>query len=858
MVRFPGSSIRIRLFLLVVLAVIPMFALNLYTAAQERKAEINRVQNDALKLAQLISSVQEKQVEAARQFLISLTHMVEKTGPDNGACSVLFASLLRDLPMFANFTFVDERGKVRGSAVPLSAPSSVADQRWFQRTIETRDFVIADCTLTGAKQASSIILCIPLLGKGREVEGVVCASFDLDKWLDQVLTDLSMPPQTVVTVLDERGTVRACYPESERTTGRGLPDPSLARTVLSRNEGVTNGVDMEGIPCIFGFTPLHHAANHSYVNVSLREDTVLAGSWVKLLHNLTVLVLVTGLMMIVAMFSADLILLSRIRPLLSVTKHLAEGNLGARTGVAYGRSELSQLARTFDEMADALQRRKIESEQLMEVLQNVGSQFRAIFDNAFQFTAVLKPDGTLVEANRTALDFAGLSNAEVWGRPLWETPWWAVSPEVRQRLKETVAEAAKGNVVRYEVDNMGAGGKVVAVDFSIKPLRDEKGELTFLIAEARDISERKQAEAALKRSEMLYRAVVEDQTELILRYSPGFEITFVNGAYCRYFGEDREKILGRSFWRHVPLGDHEKVKEHIRSLSRSRPVASIERRVQTAEGNARWLKWTDRAIFDEQNEIIEYQSVGRDTTERKQVEESLRESEGELRLLSSQLLTAQEDERKRIARELHDSTGQSLSAVKFGVEKALSKMGRDIHPSGLQALAALDTTVQYAIDELRRITMDLRPSILDDLGVLVTMNWFCRDFQKIYSAIHIDKTIDLQEDEIPQPLKIVLFRVLQEAMNNIAKHSKASLVTISIKKGRSAIELAIDDNGKGFGLPASESGGRSKSGFGLSSMRERVEVSGGSFHINSVEGKGTSIRASWPCVFKKYSLNGDA
>jgi signal transduction histidine kinase len=142
--------------------------------------------------------------------------------------------------------------------------------------------------------------------------------------------------------------------------------------------------------------------------------------------------------------------------------------------------------------------------------------------------------------------------------------------------------------------------------------------------------------------------------------------------------------------------------------------------------------------------------------------------------------------------------------------------------------------------------MDLRPSSLDDLGILATINWFCREFQKIYTDIRIEKKIDIEENEVSNPLKTVIFRVLQEAMNNIAKHSKADLVRLSLNKQDANMELTIEDNGQGFDFKDVLSADGSGRGFGLASMRERTELSGGSFALESKRGEGTIIRASWP------------
>ena len=142
--------------------------------------------------------------------------------------------------------------------------------------------------------------------------------------------------------------------------------------------------------------------------------------------------------------------------------------------------------------------------------------------------------------------------------------------------------------------------------------------------------------------------------------------------------------------------------------------------------------------------------------------------------------------------------------------------------------------------------MDLRPSTLDDLGVLATLAWFCREYQKIYSHIHIEKEIGLQEDDISNTLKTVVYRLTQEAMNNIAKHSQADLIRLSLKRMENEIQLVVKDNGMGFDLEKILSSEGSKRGLGLSSMRERTELSGGKFMIESTPGKGTTLKASWP------------
>jgi PAS domain S-box-containing protein len=216
----------------------------------------------------------------------------------------------------------------------------------------------------------------------------------------------------------------------------------------------------------------------------------------------------------------------------------------------------------------------------------------------------------------------------------------------------------------------------------------------------------------------------------------------------------------------------------------------------------------------------------------------------DLRDLSLRLLSAHEEERRRVAGEIHDTIGACLSAVKFKVEDVLRQLEQTTH-SASERLRIIIPVVQESIDECRRIQMDLRPAMIDDLGLLPTLSWFFRKCQTIYSGIRFEQEIDIQEDEIPHVLKIIIYRVAQEGTNNSAKHSRADLVHLSLRKLEGRLELVLKDNGQGFDLKKVLGSESTKRGLGLSSMRERTELSGGSFAIESAEGKGTIVRASW-------------
>jgi signal transduction histidine kinase len=233
--------------------------------------------------------------------------------------------------------------------------------------------------------------------------------------------------------------------------------------------------------------------------------------------------------------------------------------------------------------------------------------------------------------------------------------------------------------------------------------------------------------------------------------------------------------------------------------------------------------------------------------QRKNAEDALTQSEKQLKALSSQLLTSQEAERKRIVQELHDSVGQTLSALKYTVEHNLNQMGEEAGKSYVTALKDLIPKIQSAVEEVDRIGKDLRPALLDDLGILPTISWFCREFQKVYSDIQILLKITLQENEVPEQLKVVIYRILQESLNNIAKHSRSDRVHIALDKRDRTLEFSIKDNGRGFDVTHTLSPENQESGLGVISMIKRTELSGGYLTILSDKETGTTIQASWPC-----------
>lgn len=272
--------------------------------------------------------------------------------------------------------------------------------------------------------------------------------------------------------------------------------------------------------------------------------------------------------------------------------------------------------------------------------------------------------------------------------------------------------------------------------------------------------------------------------------------------------------------------------------------------ILTGQGNqdidleAMRLGAADYLIKDQINSDQLARSI-RYAIEHKRTIDDLNESKEQLRLLAARLITAQEEERKRVAYDLHDTIGAALNAVKYKVEVTL-RQARKTAPAIAESLETILSTLLEGMNECRRIQSDLSPPMLDEVGLLVTFSWYFRRFQTIYSHIRIEQKIALKEEDIPRNLKIVIFRIIQEALNNLAKHSRADLMGLSLQRRNAHLELVIRDNGQGFDLEKVLTRVGQGKGLGLSSMRERAELSGGFLEIESQLGSGTIIKASWP------------
>ena len=233
--------------------------------------------------------------------------------------------------------------------------------------------------------------------------------------------------------------------------------------------------------------------------------------------------------------------------------------------------------------------------------------------------------------------------------------------------------------------------------------------------------------------------------------------------------------------------------------------------------------------------------------EKNNISDALTLSRERLKKISKHTLDILEADRQTISKELHDSIGASLAAIKFSLEEkemVRNQNGNRLDDSLNQEVGYLAATIK----ETKRISANLRPSTLDDLGLVATITWYLRQFQRLYGDIKIEYSSEIIEQDIPEAMKINIYRIIQEGLTNAERHSKANKVQLSMKycDGRHSISLAIKDNGCGFDVKEIQSNKDPLGGYGLIAMRERCEIFGGVFHLDSKVDGGTRIKAILP------------
>jgi signal transduction histidine kinase len=339
----------------VFLALIPALILMIYTAAEQRRRAVRDVQEQAVRLVQIVSSDQERLIEGTRHLLNVLAHVpdVRDRGPD--ACTQFLSSLLKDNPLYAFFGLANRAGDIICSAVPSDQPVNVADRAYFVGAMMARDFAVGEFTIGRITGKASITFGYPIFDGDGRVQAVVIAAIDLS-WLNRLVAAADLPEGALLLVIDRNGTILAGYPKPQAGVGKLERSNPLFQAMLAQEQGTAEVREVDGIPRIFAFTGLRGPPEAVYVSLGIPQALAYAPVRRALTRNLIGLGLVGVLVLAIAWTGGEVFIVRPVQALVRATKRLSTGDLSTRTGLPHGAGELPQLAAAFDEMAASLEK----------------------------------------------------------------------------------------------------------------------------------------------------------------------------------------------------------------------------------------------------------------------------------------------------------------------------------------------------------------------------------------------------------------------------------------------------------------------------------------------------------------------
>jgi PAS domain S-box-containing protein len=480
------------------------------------------------------------------------------------------------------------------------------------------------------------------------------------------------------------------------------------------------------------------------------------------------------------------------------------------------------------------QQNQTSSERMINAMRESAARLSGIIQSTMDAIITVDERQNIVIFNPAAEQMFGCTAASVLGTPLEQF----IPPRSREAHRRHIDQFGVTGVttrrmgMQSEIAGVRADGEEFPLEASISQVSVGGKKLFTVIL--RDITTRKRAEEAARESAERYQRLVELVPDAIW-IERDDRIAFLNRACVQLLGSDSAvRVLGRSPLEFIHPDFHV-----VAGARRQRLAAGLEtnpqmeKQIVRLDGAIRDVEIAETSFHDEGS--IAFLAVLRDVTDRKRTEREVRESREQLRALSASLQSVREEEKARIARELHDELGQALTGLKMDLAQIVSHLTPEQH-AALGHANAMKSLIEGTVASVRRIATELRPLMLDDLGLLATIEWLAHDFSK-RTGIPVDLTLPEAEFDVDSQLSTALFRVLQESLTNVARHAGASHVRVTLAGTERDVQLMVHDNGRGIGADLEGA----PMTFGLLGMQERAGMLGGEVAVRSEPGAGTSV-----------------
>lgn len=662
------NSFRARLFILVILGVVPALGIVLHSAREQRRVAAAYAQESALRLATDVSKDQHLMIEMTRRMLADLAEDPAIKNLDIPACSNVFKTSFRGRPFlfYANIAVIDLQGNLVCSAIQLPGPVNVADRHYFQEAVRTRSFSVGSFQISRVSGARNITFGYPVVGDDGELRAVLAAALDLS-WFNELAAAANLPKDASLTIIDADGTVLSRYPDPEKWVGRAAPESDVIKTVVTRREGVAEAVGIDGIPKLYGFRPLGRLPQGGFVYVGLPKEPVFAKANQMLSNNLVIVGIAAVLGLIAVWAFGYLFVMRGVNGLVSAARQLATGNLNARTGLGPINGEIGQLATVFDEMADSLQKREADQQLARERLRSERNFSDMLIESLPGIFVLFDDRGRFLRWNRNFERATGCASEEVSLR----NPIDFFQGEHRQLISEAMTHVLEKGEAVMEADLVSKDGTKTPYLFTGK--RVTLNGNRCVISTGLDMAERNRLE---KERNRLFNLSID------MLCIGGFDgrLRQVNPAWSRTFGWSDEELLNRPFIEFIHADDREATVEAAELMMAGHAVHSLENRCQCKDGSYRWISWNSFPLAEERLVF----AVARDITERKVSEQKLREAQALLLAAIEQtpagiLIANAPDVRIHLA-------NSAAVAIRGDTDEPLTDITYELHPQNWQML----------------------------------------------------------------------------------------------------------------------------------------------------------------------------
>lgn len=482
--KFIFSGLRARIMLLVTLAVAPWFLVTIYHAVEDQRLATGEAQESALQLARILSLDQKGTINQSRALLQALAVLPEIRGGASDNCRLRLSSVFEHTENFVNIGVLNARGTLLCDALATQESARFDDRGWFQQLLKTRQFVVSSLVIGKISGKPVIVTALPILDARGKIQRIIFSAIDIGR-LKHLLEQIDLPEGVAVSVMDANGAIVARHPDIEQSTGKPNPLAPLVQAIQAKNEeGIGKAKGADGVTRVFAYHRLFENPEMGaiYVSVSIPSDTLLAASKHTFAKNTGILGLATVLIFVMTWFGFDILVLRRMKVLIQLAKRIAQGDFSARTKLGKGTSELSELARVFDDMAKSLELLFEQNQRIMEVT----PEAMVISDSG----------GKIVMVNAQTERLFGYSRDELIGQ--------SIDLLLPERFRAGHVAYRGAYMAQHTSGQMGKGrellgrrkdGTEFSAEISLGPMKTESG--LFVISAVRDVSERKHFETKI-------------------------------------------------------------------------------------------------------------------------------------------------------------------------------------------------------------------------------------------------------------------------------------------------------------------------------------------------------------------------